>query len=94
MPAIFDDEQRSYRAKSWLPFGLRRRRAMALSQLLSDVRHRPASLLLALAPAALATRPTGLLPRAAGDPGRLSGDTGRLRKSPLPVPGAAVASFR
>ena len=40
MPAISDDEQRSYRAKSWLPKGLRRRRAMALSQLLSDVRHR------------------------------------------------------
>jgi hypothetical protein len=40
MRAISDDEQRSYRAKSWLPNGLRRRRAIALSQLLSDVRHR------------------------------------------------------
>jgi hypothetical protein len=40
MPVISDDEQRSYRAKSWLSKGLRRRRAMALSQLLSDVRRR------------------------------------------------------
>jgi len=37
---ISDDEQQSYRAKSWLPKGLRRRRAIALSQLLSDVPHR------------------------------------------------------
>ena len=37
---ISDDEQRSYRAKSWLPKGLRRRRAGTLLQLLNDVWHR------------------------------------------------------
>ena len=36
---IYDDEQRSYRAKSCLPFGLRRRPVPALSQLLSNVPH-------------------------------------------------------
>jgi hypothetical protein len=40
MPVISGDEQRSDRANSWLPSGLRRRRAMALSPLLFDVRHR------------------------------------------------------
>jgi hypothetical protein len=40
MLAIADDEQRSYRAKSWLPKGLRRRRARTSLQLLPDVRHR------------------------------------------------------
>jgi hypothetical protein len=40
MPVISDDEQRSDRAKSWLPKGLRRQRAMAMSPLLPDVRHR------------------------------------------------------
>ena len=44
MLAISDDEQRSYRAKSWLPFGLRRDcpidRARTLLQLLTDVQHR------------------------------------------------------
>jgi hypothetical protein len=42
MPYIFDDEQRSYRGKSCLPFGLRRRPAKALSRLVSDVPHRSA----------------------------------------------------
>jgi hypothetical protein len=36
---IYDDEQRSYRAKSCPPKGLRRRPAPALSQLLSNVPH-------------------------------------------------------
>jgi len=36
---IYDDEQRSYRAKSCLPLGLRRRPVPALSQLLSNVPH-------------------------------------------------------
>jgi hypothetical protein len=36
---IYDDEQRRYRAKSCLPFGLRRRPVPALSQLLSNVPH-------------------------------------------------------
>ena len=40
MLVISDDEQRSYRPKSWLPKGLRRRRAGTLWQLLTDVRHR------------------------------------------------------
>jgi hypothetical protein len=40
MLAIADDEQPSYRAKSWLPKGLRRRRARTSWQLLPDVRHR------------------------------------------------------
>ena len=40
MRAISDDEQRSYRAKSWLPKGLRRRRARTSLQLLPDVQHR------------------------------------------------------
>jgi hypothetical protein len=40
MLAIADDEQPSYRAKSWLPKGLRRRRAGTSWQLLTDVRHR------------------------------------------------------
>lgn len=40
MLAISDDEQPSYRAKSWLPKGLRRRRAGTLLPLLDDVRHR------------------------------------------------------
>jgi hypothetical protein len=39
MLAIADDEQRSYRAKSWLPKGLRRRARTSL-QLLPDVQHR------------------------------------------------------
>jgi hypothetical protein len=40
MRDIVDDEQRSYRHKSCLPFGLRRRRATALSPLLHPVPHR------------------------------------------------------
>jgi hypothetical protein len=40
MLAISDNEQPSYRAKSWLPKGLRRRRARTSLQLLPDVRHR------------------------------------------------------
>ena len=40
MRAISDDEQRSNRAKSWLPKRLRRRRARTLLQLLPDVPHR------------------------------------------------------
>jgi len=40
MLAISDDEQPSYRAKSWLPKGLRRRRARTSLRLLTDVRHR------------------------------------------------------
>jgi hypothetical protein len=40
MLAISDDEQQSYRAKSWLPKGLRRRRARTSLQLPTDVRHR------------------------------------------------------
>ena len=40
MRDIVSDEQRSYRGKSLLPFGLQRRRAMASSRLLSDVPHR------------------------------------------------------
>src|SRR5580658_7867821 len=36
---IYDDEQRSYRAKSCLSLGLRRRPVPALSQLLSNVPH-------------------------------------------------------
>jgi len=40
MRDISDDEQQSYRHKCWLSFGLRRRRAMALSPLLSDIPHR------------------------------------------------------
>ena len=39
MLAIADDEQRSYRAKSWLPKGLRRRARTSL-HLLPDVQHR------------------------------------------------------
>ena len=35
-----DDEQRSYRGKSLLPFGLQRHRAVASSRLLPDVPHR------------------------------------------------------
>jgi hypothetical protein len=40
---IHDGEQPSYRAKSWLRKGLRRRRAGALSRLLSDVLRRHSS---------------------------------------------------
>ena len=40
MRDISDDEQQSYRHKSCLPFGLRRRRARTLSPLLPDVPHR------------------------------------------------------
>ena len=40
MLVISDDEQRSYRAKSRLPKGLRRRRARTLLPLLDDVQHR------------------------------------------------------
>jgi hypothetical protein len=40
MLAISGDEQPSYRAKSWLPKGLRRRRARTSWQLLPDVQHR------------------------------------------------------
>jgi hypothetical protein len=40
MLAISDNEQPSYRTKSWLPKGLRRRRARTSLQLLPDVRHR------------------------------------------------------
>ena len=41
MRDIVDDEQQSYRGKSCLPFGLRRRRGMAALRLLYDVPHRP-----------------------------------------------------
>ena len=40
MRDISDDEQQSCRHKCWLPHGLRRRRARALSPLLIDVPHR------------------------------------------------------
>ena len=64
MPVISDDEQRSYRAKL-----AAQRVAAAPGNGFVAAPFRcpasPASLLLALAPAALATRPTGLLPRAA-----------------------------
>ena len=68
MLAISDDEQRSYRAKSWLPKGLRRRRARTSLHLLPDVQHRLRRCASSSLRRTLATRPTGLLPRAARSP--------------------------